>query len=162
VTVRCPAASDRHVVHEALTRCGAFTDEEIRVAIEMFDSGLAGDYSLLGIETGGALRAYACFGKAGLTQRSWYLYWMCVHPDVQRSGLGQALERTVEDFVRQRDGDRLVLETSGRPDYERARRFYERAGFTMHGRIPDFYRPGDDCIIYCKLLDISQGQEHHK
>ena len=157
MVVRCPAASDRHVVHEALTRCGAFNDEEVRVAIEMFDSGLAGDYSLLGIETGGVLRAYACFGRASLTERSWYLYWMCVHPAVQSTGIGQALERTVEDVVRQMGGDRLVLETSGRPDYERSRRFYERAGFMVHGRIPDFYGPGDDCIIYCKILRSFAG-----
>ena len=152
MTVRCPAASDRHLIHETLTRCGAFTDEEILVAIEMFDAGLAGDYSLLGIEAGGTLRAYACFGKASLTQRSWYLYWICVDPAVQGTGMGQALERSVEDSVRHMGGERLVLETSGRPDYERSRRFYERAGFTVHGRIPDFYKPGDDCIIYCKVL----------
>jgi ribosomal protein S18 acetylase RimI-like enzyme len=118
----------------------------------MFDAGLAGDYSLLGIETGGVLRAYACFGKASLTERSWYLYWICVHPEAQRAGLGQALERSVEDAVRGQGGDRLVLETSGRPDYDRSRRFYERAGFAPLGRIPDFYKPGDDCVIYCKIL----------
>jgi hypothetical protein len=22
----------------------------------------------------------------------------------------------------------------------------------VQGRIPDFYKPGDDCIIYCKTL----------
>ena len=150
--VRRPAASDRDVVHETLTRCGAFTSEEIRVAIEMFDAGLAGDYALLGIEAEGVLRAYACFGKASLTARSWYLYWICVDPVVQGSGIGQTLQRSVEDCVRHMGGERLVLETSGRPEYERPRRFYERAGFTVHGRIPDFYKPGDDCIIYCKLL----------
>src|SRR2546427_699451 len=66
VTVKCPAASARHLIHETLTRCGVFTDEEIRVAIEMFDSGLAGDYAFLAIDAGGTLRAYACFGKASL------------------------------------------------------------------------------------------------
>jgi ribosomal protein S18 acetylase RimI-like enzyme len=139
-------------VQEALAGCGAFTDEEVGVAIEMFESGLAGDYSLLGIDIGGALRAYACFGKAGLTQWSWYLYWFCVHPAAQRSGVGQALERSVEEAVRQCGGERLVLETSGRPDYERSRRFYERAGFALQGRIRDFYKAGDDCLIYCKSL----------
>jgi ribosomal protein S18 acetylase RimI-like enzyme len=152
MTVRCPAEGDRPLIYEALTRCGAFTDEEIRVAIEMFDAGLAGDYSLLVVETDGVVRAYACFGKASLTQRSWYLYWIFVDPSVQRIGLGQVLQRSVEDSVRQMGGERLVLETSGRPDYERSRRFYERAGFTVHGRIPDFYHAGDDCIIYCKRL----------
>jgi hypothetical protein len=24
----------------------------------------------------------------------------------------------------------------------------------MQGRIPDFYKPGDDCIIYCKILEL--------
>jgi ribosomal protein S18 acetylase RimI-like enzyme len=152
LNVRPPTAGDRHSVYEALTQCGAFTDDEVRVAIEMFDLGLAGDYSLLGIETEGVLRAYACFGKANLTERSWYLYWICVHPAVQGTGIGRALQRTVEEFVRQQGGDRLVLETSGRSDYERSRRFYGRAGFTVQGCIPDFYRPGDDCIIYCKTL----------
>jgi ribosomal protein S18 acetylase RimI-like enzyme len=152
VTVRCPTAGDRPVIREALARCGVFTDEEVRVAIEMFDAGVAGDYSLLGIDAGGTLRGYACFGKASLTERSWYLYWICVDPDAQGSGVGQALQRGVEDRVRELGGDRLVAETSGRPDYARARRFYERAGFTVHGRIPDFYRPGDDCVIYGKRL----------
>ena len=140
------------MVHEALTRCGAFTDDEICVAMEMFDSGLAGDYTLLGIEAGGVLRGYACVGKASLTERSWYLYWLCVHPEVQGTGIGRALQRAVEDLVRDNRGDRLVIETSGRADYARSRRFYERAGFTVHGRIPDFYKPGDDCVIYCKTL----------
>ena len=150
--VRGVTAGDRASVDEALSQCGAFNDEELRVALEMFDAGVAGDYSMLGVETAGALRAYASFGKATFTERSWYLYWFCVHPIAQRRGIGQALERAVEDHVRQSGGSRLVLETSGRADYARSRRFYERAGFKEHGRIPDFYRPGDDCVIYCKLL----------
>ena len=152
MTVRSPVASDRHAVHEALICCNAFNEDEIRVALEMFDCGIAGEYSLLGIETDGVLRGYACFGKASLTDRSWYLYWICVHPVAQGTGIGRTLQRSIEDGVRKMGGDRLVLETSGRADYERSRRFYERAGFTVHGRIPDFYRAGDDCVIYCKLL----------
>jgi ribosomal protein S18 acetylase RimI-like enzyme len=152
VIVRCPAAGDRTKVHEALTRCGAFTDEEVRVAIEMFDAGLTGDYSVLVVDSGEAVCAYACFGKASLTERTWYLYWICVDRAVQGSGIGQVLARSVEDSVRQMGGDRLVIETSGRPDYARSRRFYERAGFSERGRLPDFYKPGDDCVLYCKVL----------
>jgi ribosomal protein S18 acetylase RimI-like enzyme len=155
MTIRGLRAEDRGAVDEALSLCGAFSQVEIRVALEMFDLGIAGEYSLLGIETSGILRSYACFGKASLTLRSWYLYWICVHPDVAGTGVAQALERAVADSVRRAGGDKLVLEASGRPDQERARRFYQRAGFNVAGRIPNFYGPGDDCVIYCKPLEAA-------
>jgi ribosomal protein S18 acetylase RimI-like enzyme len=81
-----------------------------------------------------------------LTAASWYLYWMCVRPVAQRLGLAQALQPggSVRPITRRR-ADRS--ETSGRSDYGRARRFYEQAGYLPVGRIPDFYRTGDDCLI---------------
>jgi ribosomal protein S18 acetylase RimI-like enzyme len=152
VIARCPTAGDRGAIESALRGSGAFNEPEIRVALDMFEAGLAGDYSLLGIESGGELRAYACFGKAALTERSWYLYWICVDPAVHGAGFGTVLARRIEEAVQRMGGDRLVVETSGRPDYARARRFYERSGYALCGRIPDFYKPGDDCLVYCKML----------
>lgn len=149
---RAPVAADREAALEALDRCGAFTAEEVQVAIEMFDEGLKGEYSLLGVDVDGVLRGYVCVGKAWLTQGSWYLYWICVHPAFHGRGVAQLLQRTAEDFVRSSGGERLVLETSGRAQYERSRRFYARAGFEVQGRIADFYERGDDCIIYVRTL----------
>jgi ribosomal protein S18 acetylase RimI-like enzyme len=157
VRVRDLAPDDRASVREALILCAAFTDEEVRVALEMVEAGLAGDYCLLAVETDGDLRGYACFGRAHLTERSWYLYWICIHPRAQGLGLGRMLQQRVEDLVLELGGDRLVLETSGRPDYERARRFYRGAGFVEVGRIPEFYRPGDDCLVFCKVLSAGDG-----
>lgn len=151
---------DRDSVREALIDCGgAFTKEEVRVALEMVDAGLKGDYSLLAAEIDGDVRAYACIGRAFLTASAWYLYWMCVHRSVQGAGVGRMLQARVEEFVQAAGGDRLILETSGRPDYERTRRFYRQAGFTAVGRIPDFYKPGDDCMVYCKVLGTSGTAE---
>lgn len=144
---------DREAVQDALGACGAFSQEEIGVALELFDAGLAGDYVLFGAEREGRLQGYVCLGKASLTAASWYLYWMCVHPAAQRLGMGRALQLRAEALVRSRGGERIVLETSGRPDYGPARRFYEKAGYLPVGRIPDFYRPGDDCLIYSKTRD---------
>ena len=50
------------------------------------------------------------------------------------------------------------LETSGRPDYEATRRFYRAAGFTEAGRVPDFYKPGDDCVVYYKALEAADDE----
>lgn len=152
VVIRQLEPRDREDVHEALARCGAFTEEEIRVALEIFDEGPAGGYTLLGAEDGGRVRGYVCLAKASLTQSSWYLYWICVHPEAQGVGLGRVLEERAAQFVASQGGRRLALETSGRADYARVRRFYENAGYVAAGRIPDFYKPGDDCVIYYKLL----------
>ena len=150
--VRALVAEDRTAVAEALVASAAFSADEVRVALEMADAGLAGDYLLPSIESEGAVRAYACIGHATLTAASWYVYWFCVHPAWQGRGYGRALNAHIEEQVSAAGGERLVVETSGRDDYARARRFYERSGYALAGRIADFYKTGDDCLIYCKAL----------
>ena len=152
VTVRDLTPLDRPTVRDMLMDCGAFSEAEIRVALEMVDAGFAGDYTLLGAEVDGLVRGYACAGHAHLTASSWYLYWICVDRRAQGAGIGCALQERLEDLVRTLGGERLVLETSGRTEYARARRFYHAAGFVEGGRIPDFYGPGDDCHVYYKQL----------
>ena len=157
MTVRELAARDRPAVREMLESCGVFSEEEVRVALEVVDegvaSGFAGDYVLFVVEVEYRVRGYACVGKTPLTVSTWHLYWICVHPAAQGTGAGRALQAYVEDFVRAQGGGRLVLETSGRTDYARARHFYQQAGYQEVGRIPDFYKPGDDCVVYCKALE---------
>lgn len=154
INIRPFLAADRAPVHAALIACNAFSDEEVRVALEMVDAGMDGDYTLLAADTGDVALAYACIGRAPLTVGTWYVYWICVHPLAQRAGLGRALQARIEEFATECGGRRLVLETSGRADYERTRRFYDAAGFDVVGRIPDFYGPNDDCVVYWKPLGV--------
>lgn len=145
---------DRAAVEGMLAACGAFNVEEIRVALELVEAGLnAGDYELLGVEDEGALRGYVCFGQTPLTASSWDLYWICIHPHFQRTGAGRTLQADAEEFIRERGGERVRVETSGRADYARARDFYVKASYCVIGVIPDFYAPGDDCVIFCKTLN---------
>jgi len=147
---------DGAAVREILVACGVFDDEERRVAIELIAegvaSGLAGHYPVFAAERDGAVRGYVCIGRVPLTQGTWHLYWIAVHPADQARGIGRALQTYAESFVRSLGGKRLVLETSSRTDYERARSFYRRAGYAQVGCVRDFYRPGDDCIVFCKVL----------
>ena len=152
VVIRDLVAADRAVVQAMLIDCGSFTDMEVSVALQMVDAGLNGDYTLLAAESKGTVSGYACIGPATLTVSAWYVYWICVQRDVQGTGIGRMLQAGIEDVVQQAGGDRLVLEASGRHDNGRTRRFYRQAGFGEVGRIPDFYRPGDDCVVYCKVL----------
>ena len=150
--VRDLRVADRDAARDMLTDCGAFTETEVELALYMVDDGLKGDYTLPALESEGRLAAFACIGPAQLAASAWYIYWFCVQRVLQGTGLGRKLQARIEDIVSAAGGDRIVLEASGRPDNERALRFYRHAGFAEVGRIPDFYRVGDDCVVYCKIL----------
>lgn len=95
---------------------------------------------------------YACYGSVPLTRGTFDLYWLAVHPARHGSGIGARILRAVEDAVRERGGYLLVVETSSRPDYTATRAFYDRRGYDTVGWIKDFYRRGDDKVMYVKRL----------
>jgi ribosomal protein S18 acetylase RimI-like enzyme len=156
LNIRPLGIADRLAVAEIIAESGAFSNEEVRVALEMIDIGLSegpeNSYALFVAEWEGTVSGYICIGATPLTLSTWHVYWISVHPRAQRRGVGRALQAHVEEYVRLRAGERLVVETSGRPDYARSRRFYEKNGYRMSGRIADYYKPGDDCVFYCKVL----------
>ena len=149
--------TDKDDVLEALRASGVFSEEELRVADEVIDAGLQtgldGDYPLFVALIDGRVRGYVCVGKTPLTRGTWHLYWICVHPEAQGFGIGHRLQEQAERFVQARGGERILLETSSTPGYAAARAFYERAGYSVVGRVTDFYKPGDDCVMYCKSFD---------
>lgn len=150
--VRPSQSDDRDAIEDALRRCAAFNADEVAVALELFDEGVSNpaSYTLLTADDARRVVGYICLGRAPLTESTWYVYWLCVHPEVQGRGFGRALQQHGEALIGELGGRRMVLETSGRPDYHRARTFYARLGYRQTGRIADFYRPGDDCLIYVK------------
>src|SRR5439155_23252259 len=99
-----------------------------------------------------AVRGYVCFGPAPLTEGTFDLYWIAVDPDFQGRGYGQELLRFTEEDVRRRGGRWLLIETSSQETYGDTTRFYDRAGFGLIARVPEYYRPGDDKLIYGKRL----------
>jgi GNAT superfamily N-acetyltransferase len=87
-----------------------------------------------------------------LTEGTWNLLLLAVQPDVQGTGIGTALVNHLEHQLAV-DGVRMILvETSGLPDFERTRSFYRRCGYTPEATIRDFYRTGEDKIIFRKVL----------
>jgi ribosomal protein S18 acetylase RimI-like enzyme len=125
----------------------------VPVALEVFDGSIAGspDYISLGAEAGDALAGWICWGPTPCTLGTFDLYWMAVDPGAQGAGVGTALlaemERRLQGVARL-----VVVETAGRDDYAPTRRFYEARGYRPTARIPDFYAPGDDLVIYTKAL----------
>ena len=146
-------AADRGRIEEVSRAVGVFREDEIPVALEVFDGAVAGspDYLALGAEMDGRLAGWICWGPTPCTLGTFDLYWMAVDPALHGAGVGTALLHAME--ARLAGVARLVVvETAGRPDYAPTRAFYEARGYRAVSRIPDFYAPGDDQVVYVKSL----------
>jgi len=154
----------------ALTRAtGVFRHAELEIAAEVLrdavaapgpSGGLLRDsadptatrpYYALGAEVDGGLVGWICWGETPCTDGTWDLYWLAVDPAAHGHGVGSAL---VEEMERRLTGTaRLIsVDTSGRPDYAPTRAFYAARGYQAVARVPDFYAPGDDQVIFTKAL----------
>jgi len=130
-----------------LVSTGAFSTDEIGVALELFDDA-GSDYEFVGAFSEDELIGYACFGATPATDGTYDLYWLAVDPAAQGRGAGRALVRWVEQELGRRGARLLVVETSSRADYEDTRSFYMRSGYVEAARVKDFYAPSDDRIIF--------------
>jgi GNAT superfamily N-acetyltransferase len=145
--------ADRGRIEEITRAVGLFRDDEIPVALEVFDGAVAGspDYLALGADVDGRLAGWICWGPTPCTQGTYDLYWMAVDPAQQGAGIGTALVVAMER--RLAGAARLVIvETAGRPDYAPTRAFYQARGYRRAAVIPDFYAPGDDQVVFAKQL----------
>ena len=66
--------------------------------------------------------------------------------------MGTRLLEAMEADLRRRSARLVRVETSGTPPYQPTRAFYERFQYRETARLPDFYRPGDDLVIFTKRL----------
>jgi GNAT superfamily N-acetyltransferase len=146
---------DRERVLGLVKETGMFTEAEVAVAEELIDIYLNDprqkDYSVVVVENErGEPAGYMTWGPTPLAEDAYDLYWMAVSPAEQGRGYGQRLVRWLEDEVKARRGRLVIVETSSQPKYLPTREFYLKLGYAEVARVPDFYRPGDDRVIYTK------------
>ncbi len=87
-----------------------------------------------------------------MTEGTWNLYLIAIHPSYQRQGRGAALLSHIEQMLAKRGERVLLVETSGLEDFEYVRAFYRKSGYDEEARIREFYKAGDDKIIFRKAL----------
>ncbi len=158
-TIRDLEPGDRPRIAEIVVATGKFNEEEVATALELVDHALSdgekSGYIFAVIEDAAgeaAVKGYACYGPTPLTQGVYDLYWIVVDPVAQGRGLGRLLTRHVEQDVVNRGGRMLLIETSSQESYGPTVRFYERTGYQLAARIKNFYRIGDDKLIFSKDL----------
>ena len=149
-------ASDRGRIEEITRAVGLFREDEIPVALEVFDEAVrisSSDvpYVALGADVDGRLAGWICWGPTPCTLGTYDLYWMAVDPSVQGSGIGTALISEMERILAG-TARLIVVETAGRPDYAATRAFYQARGYRATASIPEFYGPGDDQVVFVKSV----------
>jgi ribosomal protein S18 acetylase RimI-like enzyme len=180
-TIGAPEPSHRSRIAEILRSTENFRDDEVDVALELFDASFgADDYVIAGAfqrETGDGRReaetagsgepsapspvsrlpspvlvGFAIYGPTMGTDRTYDLYWIAVDRTAQGTGCGSVLLSEVERRLEALHARMLVIETSSRSDYAATRAFYVRRGYVEAVRVRDFYAPDDDRIILTKRL----------
>jgi GNAT superfamily N-acetyltransferase len=172
----------RRRLAEILRSTENFSDEEVDVALELFDESFAGeDYEFVGafevtaesppttddsadgrwLMADGCrriLQGFACYGPSMGTDRTFDLYWIAVDRAAQGTGCGTVLLSEVERRLEALHARMLVVETSSRSDYTATRGFYLGRGYVEAARVREFYAPHDDRIILTKRLAGSPRQ----
>lgn len=143
-------------VKNLVANTGFFSAEEILVAGELVEEKLLKgencSYQFLFAETADGIVGYTCFGLIPFTDRRFDLYWIAVDPTLQKQGIGKMLLQNTETLIVQQDGVTIYAETSGRLEYLPTRNFYVGNGYQSVAELLDFYRTGDNKVIFCKNL----------
>ncbi len=154
--IRFMEKEDKPAVMQIIHKSDVFTEEEIRVAEELIDKYLTfseqKDYLVIVAEQNEKIFGYLCYGHTDLTEGTYDLYWIATDPDVRGKGFGRALINRLEENIKKENGRMIIIETSSQPVYMKARNFYLLSGYKEAAVIPDFYKNGDNRIIYIKKI----------
>jgi ribosomal protein S18 acetylase RimI-like enzyme len=124
--------------------------EELSQMLAQYFDGDSPDFWITDDDNG--LVGVAYVAPERMTEGTWNLYLIAVHPGCQRQGRGKVLLAHVEQMLANRGERVLLVETSGTEDFEYVRAFYRKSGYTEEARIRDFYTAGVDKIVYLKSL----------
>jgi ribosomal protein S18 acetylase RimI-like enzyme len=162
VIIRQLQPEDRSPLQVILKETGVFSQAEVDVALELIDVVLnhpqQKDYVIYTGINNNHVVGYYCIGPTPMTDGTYDLYWIAVNPESHNKGYGKQLISHAEELIRKQGGRLMVAETSSRPDYESTRKFYQKTRYTEVARIKDYYKAGDDLVVYGKYVSQSGVQ----
>jgi ribosomal protein S18 acetylase RimI-like enzyme len=85
-----------------------------------------------------------------MTEDTWNLQFIGIHPAHQRQGRGTALIQATEQSLRQRKARIMLVETAASMASNHT--FYTSCGFEREATIRDFYAAGEDKVVFRKAF----------
>jgi GNAT superfamily N-acetyltransferase len=153
--IRPATPEDKNALLEVAMASGLFEPEQVGELAEMlgnhFDADEASEIWLTDDEDGRPVGvAYAAPER--MTDGTWNLYLVALHPDHQRKGRGKAILEHVEKLLTDHGVRVMLVETAGTDDFDYVRSFYAKSGYNEEARIGEFYEAGVDKVVYRKAL----------
>ncbi len=146
---------DQAPILDILKRTDYFTEAEVEIADELlnsyFDESLASGYWTYTAFTD-RVAGYVCYGPTPMTEGTYDIYWIAVDPEQQGKKIGTELLSFAESDIAKHKGRLITVSTSSQEKYGSTRSFYLKRGYHEGCRIKDYYRPGDDLVVYVKQI----------
>ena len=149
--IRSVTSTDIPELKAVIDGSGLFPSAMLDDMIAGFLSGEAKDEFWLTVDEAGP-KAIAYYAPEPMTQGTWNLLLIAVHPDHQGKGHGTALIHYIEQVLAVRGERMLLVETSGLSSFERTHAFYDKLGYGREARIRDYYNAGEDMIMFRKAI----------
>lgn len=86
------------------------------------------------------------------TDGTYNLLAVGVSQDSQRKGVASEMMKYIEKLLKHKGGRILIVETSSDDAQIGARKFYQKIGYTQEATIRDFWKDGEDKIVFWKKL----------
>lgn len=87
-----------------------------------------------------------------LTEGTYNLLAIGVSQNAQRKGVASAMMEYIEHQLKQNNGRLLLVETSSDDAQIAARKLYQKIGYKQVAVIDDFWKEGEDKIVFLKQL----------
>ena len=87
-----------------------------------------------------------------LTEGTYNLLAIGVSQNAQRKGVASAMMEYIEQQLKQKNGRLLLVETSSDEAQIAARKLYQKIGYKQVAVIDDFWKDGEDKIVFLKQL----------
>ncbi len=150
--IRQSKTEDIPALIDVLDATGLFPSNLLPDMVQGFLSGEPRADIWLTCEAKGEAIGFCYAVPEDMTEGTWNMLAIAVHPDKQGEGAGAALVRALEQDLRDRGHRILIVDTSGTVEFDRTRAFYRRQAYTEEARIRDFWAAGDDKVIFWKSL----------